>query len=151
MPSEEQKKKQKEEYRKKKRKRDVRAAIIVGAVLLLLIFGRFILPFVWGPIGVNIDYSRGERTAMIIKISEKGLIWKTLEAEAVLSQKGFAVTYIWPFSIDNADPNKGVLLEKLSRAFESGEVIKIDYVEKAGYVPWRSKTRYLVTDIRFSE
>ncbi len=112
------------------------------------LLGRFIIPLIWGPIGVNIDYSEGERTAKIIKISEKGLIWKSWEIEAVLVQEGFAVTYIWPASVDNKDPNKNELLQELNNAFETGRTVKIKYEEKAGYVPWRSKTKYFIRDLR---
>lgn len=150
MATEKQKKRQRGKYRAKIKRNNKRAWIIISAIFLAIIFGRLILPFVWGPIGVNINYSTGERTAVIIKISEKGLIWKTWEGEAVLSQRGFAVTYIWPFSIDSEDPNKEVLLQKVMRAFETGETVKIAYEEKAGYVPWRSKTPYLIKEIRFS-
>ncbi len=145
------KQKAREEYKERMKRKNRKAVWIMATIILLIILAKPILTFVWGPIGVNIDYSRGERTAMVIKISEKGLVWKTWEAEAVLSQKGFAVTYIWAFSIDNENPNKELLLQKLDGAFESGEVVKIDYVEKAGYVPWRSKTNYLIENIRFSE
>lgn len=143
--TEEQKQINREKYRKKIKSRTKKTWIIIGIILFLLIFGHSI----WGLIGVYIPYSDGERSINVIKVSEKGLIWKTWEAEGVLSQKGFSVTYVWSFSIDNNDPNKEELLQKLQRAFETGQTVKVKYKQMAGTVPWRGKTSYFIKEIRF--
>lgn len=111
----------------------------------LLIFGKFI----WGIIGVNISYSEGERIVKIIKLAEKGLIWKTREVEGVLSQGNFAVTYVWAFSVDNWDPNKEKLVNGIRTAFENDQTVKIKYDQRAGSVPWRSGTTYFVKELGF--
>ena len=121
--SEEQKQKKREEYRMKVKKKNKITWVVLGTIIFLLIFGKL----VWGLIGVYIPYSNGERSAIIIKVADKGLIWKTLEGEAVLSQKGFSVTYVWSFSIDNNDPNKEKLLQQVRTAFETGQTVKIKY------------------------
>lgn len=124
--------------------------IFMAVVLLIIPIGKFVLiPYVWGPIGVNILYSSGERVGKIIKIADRGLIWKTTEAEMVLSQGGFSVTYIWDFSVDNKAPNKNIIKDELQKAFDSGVSVKIKYDQMAGSVPWRSKTTYLIKDIEF--
>lgn len=105
--------------------------------------------FLWGFVGVNIDVGTGDRVAKIIKVSEKGWIWKTWEGEAVLTQGDLVATYVWSFSIDNDDPIRDELVNKMRQAFESGEVVKIHYNERAGFVPWRSKTSYFLKEIRF--
>lgn len=143
--TEEQKQKSREEYRAKIKRKDKIIWIIFGAAVFLFISGKFL----WGVIGVNIPYSEGERSAIVIKVSDKGLIWKTFEGEAVLSQKGFAVTYVWNFSIDGSDPNKQKLLQELRTAFETGQTVKIKYRQMAGAVPWRGKTSYFIKEIRF--
>lgn len=143
--TEEQKQINREEYRKKTKSRAKKTWIIIGIIFFLLIFSRSI----WGLIGVHIPYSDGERSINVIKVSEKGLIWKTWEGEGVLSQKGFSVTYVWSFSIDYNDPNKEQLLQKLQAAFETGQTVKVKYKQMAGTVPWRGKTSYFIKEIRF--
>ncbi|MEI6660243.1 MAG: hypothetical protein WCK91_02365 [bacterium] len=84
-----------------------------------------------------------------MELSEKGLIWKTWEAEGVLTQGNFSVTYIWSFSVDNQDPNKEKLVNDIKTAFENGQTVKIHYDQRAGSVPWRSGTTYFAKEIRF--
>jgi hypothetical protein len=142
---EQEKQRNREEYRKKMKKRAKKAWTVLGIIFFLLIFWGSI----WGVIGVNIHYSDGERTVKIIKLSEKGFIWKTWEGEGVLAQEGFAVTYIWSFSVDNWDPNKQQLINDIKTAFETGQTVKIKYDQRAGSVPWRSETAYFVKEVRF--
>jgi hypothetical protein len=108
-----------------------KALLVFIFIIFISIFGKDI----WGVVGINIPYSRGERSVMIIKFSNKGMIWKTWEGEAVLSQKGFAVTYVWPFSIDENDVNKEEIINQVNEAFEKGVEVKIRYDQMAGTVP----------------
>ncbi len=143
------------EERKRKNKQELTKTLTwIGASIVGLIF---ILPFIfsvlgilWGIPSVHFTTSEGERVAKVIKISEKGLIWKTWEAEAVLTQGDLVSTYVWEFSIDEEDPEKDLRLKELRQAFETGELVKIKYEERAGSVPWRSKTEYFLRGIRSS-
>ncbi|OGY54041.1 MAG: hypothetical protein A3B15_00100 [Candidatus Buchananbacteria bacterium RIFCSPLOWO2_01_FULL_45_31] len=71
--TEEQKQKNREEYKKRLKNKNLKALIVFGVIAILFIGGKFL----WGVIGVNIPYSEGERSAIIIKVADKGLIWKT--------------------------------------------------------------------------
>lgn len=145
MTTEEEKKRNQEEYRKKMRSSAKKTWIVLGIILLLVIFGRSI----WGIVGVNIPYGDGERTVKVIKLSKKGLIWKTWEVEGVLTQGNFAVTYVWSFSVDNWDSGKDKLVNDIRAAFENGQTVKVKYEQRAGSVPWRSGTTYFVKEVRF--
>ncbi len=147
--NEEQKQKNREDYQKKVKGRNKKAWIILVIVFLGILVIFPVGKFIWGLVGIHIPYSDGERSISVIKIAEKGLIWRTIEAEGVLSQKGFSVTYVWSFSIDNNDPNKEDLLKKLQTAFETGQTVKVRYEQMAGTVPWRGKTSYFIKEIRF--
>src|SRR3989338_6469908 len=140
--NEEEKQKNRQEYQRKVKIKNLKAWIIIVGIFL----GFFILlpvgKLLWGVIGIHLNYSEGERSVNIIKIAEKGLIWKTWEGEGVLGQQGFSVTYVWSFSIDSNDPEKEELLQKLRTAFETGQTVKIRYIQMAGTVPWRGKTPY---------
>src|SRR3989344_796001 len=141
MNPEETKEKRREQYKTKQRKKLIISWIILGGILFLFIFGWFI----WGIIGVNIDYGHGERVGRIVKISEKGLIWKSWEVELVIAQQsGFMTTYVWKFSVDRKDLNKENLVQELHEAFYSSRLVRIGYEQKAGHVPWRGSTSYFI-------
>lgn len=114
-------------------------------LFFLIIFGGNI----WGIVGINFHYSDGERSVKIIKLSEKGLIWKTWEAEGVLTQGNVATTYVWEFSVDNKDSNKIEIIKEIKKAFEDGETVKVHYEQRAGSAPWRGETSYFAKEIQF--
>jgi|SRR3989344_6646460 len=148
ISKEEERIKRRELYHRKQKKKSWIFWIILGLFWFLLLFGWFF----WGIIGVNLDYSSGERVGRIVKISERGLIWKSSEIELVIAQEsGFMTTYVWEFSIDRNDPNEEVLKEALQEAFYSGKLVRIKYEQKAGHVPWRGKTSYFIKSITFLE
>jgi hypothetical protein len=144
MLTEEEKAKKKEEYRERMKRRGKIIWFVFGGFFFFLIFGRVL----WGPIGVNILYSEGERKVQIVKIASRGLIWKTWEIQGIMAPgHGIATTYVWSFSIDNADPRKNELLQKINNAYDAGRTVNIRYEQKAGSVPWRSKTTYFAKEI----
>ncbi|MDD5178122.1 MAG: hypothetical protein PHT54_02475 [Candidatus Nanoarchaeia archaeon] len=145
---EREKQKNREEYQKKVKIKNKKTWITFIIIFLVIILIFPVGKFIGGLVGVHISYSDGERSINVIKIAEKGLIWRTVEAEGVLSQNGFSVTYVWDFSIDNNDPNKEELLKELQRAFETGQTVKVKYEQMAGTVPWRGKTTYFIKEIR---
>jgi len=144
MLSEEEKAKKREKYKAKQSKWN--KIFWIGFILFwfLIFFGWFL----WGIIGVNIDYSSGERVGRIIKFSEKGLIWKTWEMEMVMAQDGgFMTTYVWEFSVDRYDVNQANLTQELYDAFYYGSLVRVKYEQKAGHVPWRGDTSYFVKEV----
>lgn len=148
MLTEEEKAKNREAYRRKTQRQQKIFWIIFGGFFCLLFFGRLI----WGPVGVNIPYGEGERKVQIVKISYRGLIWKTWEIEGIMAPgHGIATTYVWDFSIDNVDPKKEELLQRINSAYAFGKTVNVKYEQKAGSVPWRSKTTYFAKDINVIE
>jgi len=144
-----------EEKAKKKEASDIRikrrqrlALLFLATFFFLVFFSKYL----WGPIGVNISYSEGERNVKIVKITSKGLIWRTWEIAGLIvaNGPGYFNTYIWDFSIDNEDPNKDKKLEIIKDAFETGAIVKVTYDQRAGFVPWRSDTTYLVKDVVYT-
>ena len=115
---------------------------LIGLFIAITLFR-----IIYGIIGIHIIYSEGERAGMIVKLSQKGLIWKTWEGEATVYQGGVATTYIWVFSIDNNDPNKQELLNKVQSAFQSGQPVKLIYQQTIATPPWRGTSTYFVKDL----
>ncbi len=148
MLTEEEKTKKREVYHNRMKKQNKIAWLVLGTFFFLIFFGRAL----WGPIGVNIQYSEGERKVQIVKIASRGLIWKTWEVQGIMAPgHGIATTYVWNFSIDNMAPNREELLQKINSAYANGKTVNIIYEQKAGSVPWRSKTTYLVKDVTVIE
>ena len=105
-------------------------------------------------LGNNIEYSRGERTGMINKVSEKGLFWKTNEnqmaLEGIVSENNTAGANVWDFSLDREarhGENTQELVTKLREYMQNGTKVKVTYVQPLLTWPWRSETHYLIQDI----
>lgn len=84
-------------------------------------------------------FSEGYRSGELIKISHKGMIFKTWEGE--LSQ-GVAGAQIFKFSILDADEKVIQQMKELQ-----GEYVKVTYEERYKTFPWWGDTKYFVTEV----
>jgi hypothetical protein len=84
-------------------------------------------------------FSDGFRSGELIKISHKGIVFKTWEGE--LSQ-GISGAQIFKFSI--LDSQKDVIkqMEDLQ-----GDYVKVTYIERYATFPWWGDTKYFVTKV----
>ncbi len=84
-------------------------------------------------------FSEGYRSGELIKISNKGMVFKTWEGE--LSQ-GIAGAQIFKFSILDSD-------EKIIQEMKDmqGEYVKVTYVERYRTFPWWGDTKYFIKEI----
>ncbi len=90
----------------------------------------------------NWTYSEGARAGYLVKISRKGVIFKTYEGQ--LNLGGFQVPgqtptlgSIWDFSVLKKDSYQSL------QNFE-GKHVKLYYKEKYKNMPWQGDTRYFV-------
>lgn len=92
------------------------------------------------------NFSEGVRSGILMKISKKGVIFKTYEGQ--LNIGGFdqtndvGVSNVWEFSIKDKD-----VLQDLNNALDNSKRVKLFYVEKYITLPWWGETKYFVTDI----
>lgn len=84
-------------------------------------------------------FSEGFRSGELIKISRKGMIFKTWEGE--LSQ-GVAGAQIFKFSILDHDEKVIQQMKELQ-----GEYVKVTYEERYKTFPWWGDTVYFVTEV----
>ncbi|MCL9806849.1 6-phosphogluconate dehydrogenase [Flavobacterium amniphilum] len=84
-------------------------------------------------------FSEGFRSGELIKISRKGVVFKTWEGE--LSQ-GVAGAHIFKFSILDRDKKVIQQMKELQ-----GEYVKVTYEERYKTFPWWGDTTYFVTEI----
>ena len=92
------------------------------------------------------NYSSGYRVGRIIKISEKGYIFKTHEGQ--LNTGGFSegdgdiTSSIWNFSVKRGDDQ---ILNQIKNA--NKDMVRIYYDEKFVKIPFLGDTKYFVTKV----
>ncbi len=91
-------------------------------------------------------YSEGDRVGTIIKVSKKGVVFKTYEGQLNVNAFGAVkgkgtLNESFEFSV----PNDPILLDKIDGLM--GETVKLSYKEKYFVFPWLGETKYLATDV----
>ena len=121
---------------------------VVTSFVKKLFIAAFVLAILAG-IGyylfASMTYSDGSRTGQLIKISEKGYVFKTFEGS--LSLGGISVEAdktnigsIWEFSVtDDAVFQKMLSLR--------GQKVVVQYEEKYKVIPWKGDTKYLISGV----
>lgn len=110
--------------------------IFVVVLLLALALGSY---FVFG------NYSTGYRTGHVMKISKKGVVFKTWEGQLNVGglQEGHGdegvATTVWNFSVTDQS-----VLNNIESAVDSGKEVKLMYKEKFFQLNWRGDTKYFV-------
>jgi len=117
----------------------------IGLILVLLALGVFVF--------LNLaNYSRGYRSGVPIKISKKGMLFKTWEGQ--LNVGGMTTTADgtiptqWDFTIKNAADS---VLNKIDEAILHGKRVKLLYDEKYAHFFWLGDTKYFVYDVEVLE
>lgn len=87
-----------------------------------------------------IPYSEGVRSGELIKISNKGVFYKTWEGE--ISQ-GISGAQIFKFSVESNEKKSIDNLQKLQ-----GRYVKVTYIERFGSFFWLGDTKYFITDVK---
>lgn len=106
-------------------------AIIVFVFILL---GAGYYAFVY-----YLNFSEGYRAGELIKISNKGVIFKTWEGE--ISQ-GVSESQRFVFSIEDKQIE---VIEKLKNM--QGKEVNLTYIERFGTFPWLGDTKYFITKV----
>ena len=113
----------------------------IGAILVIIV----ILVFVFLN---SSNYSKGFRAGVPMKVSKKGVIFKTNEGELNVggmtdSPEG-AIPSVWAFSVSKAHPE---VLEKLDDAITHSKRVKLYYNEKYVKFFWKGDTKYFVYEV----
>ncbi len=87
-----------------------------------------------------VPYSEGVRSGELIKISNKGVIFKTWEGQ--ISQ-GISGAQIFEFSVMDDRPE---VIEQLKEY--QGEYVKLEYVERYATFPWLGDTKYFIQTVK---
>lgn len=110
---------------------------ITGAVLVVVL-------------ALYANFSSGYRVGRIIKVSEKGYVFKTYEGQ--LNTGGFSegegdmTSSIWEFSVRRGDDQ---ILEQLKNA--NKQMVRLYYDEKFIRIPVLGDTKYFITKVETVE
>ena len=110
--------------------------IFFAVVVLVLAIGSY---FVFG------NYSQGTRAGTVVKMSHRGVIFKTYEGQLNLGgfsgETGSPASSLWDFSVDGS---KDELIKQLEDASLNGKRVKLYYNEKFYNFSWRGDTKYFI-------
>lgn len=118
--------------------------IIKRILLIALVLGLLVLSFMyWG------TYEEGIMAGKVLRVTEKGFIFKTYEGKISLESfgalKGVSpVAETFDFSIE---PDQTEIILQLQQVALSGERVNLYFVKRYMTFPWRGDTKYFVTKV----
>lgn len=113
-----------------------------------LIAGIIIFSFMyWGV------YDEGVRAGTVLRISKKGIIFKTYEGQLNLQTFGALkgvnpIAEAFDFSVEGSNDQ---VLKDLETVALSGERVNLHYVKRYAAFPWRGETMYFITKVERPE
>ena len=118
--------------------------ILTVSLSVLLLAGLGYISFIY--FGV---YSEGVRAGTIIKLSKKGVMFKTWEGQLNIRSFGAVnskneLSEVFEFSIES---DQVQLIKTLQEVSLSGERVNLHYIERYRVLPWRGSTKYFVTKV----
>ncbi|MFT5832522.1 MAG: hypothetical protein ACI97N_000133 [Cognaticolwellia sp.] len=102
--------------------------IIIAAIILAI--GGF-------AIYANMNYSEGDRVGKVVKVSKRGVFFKTWEGQLSYGDN----KEMWEFSIPSSQEQVRINIDDAS---ENNKRVKLYYKEKYITFPWRGDTKYIV-------
>lgn len=114
--------------------------ILIVAVLL---FVGFLAILYWG------TYERGVMAGRILRISEKGYLFKTYEAKLSIESFGALrgtspIAETFDFSVSTKQDS---IVKQLQEVALTGERVNIHYIKRYIRVPWRGSTKYFAVEV----
>ncbi len=98
------------------------------------------------------NFSSGYRAGVPIKVSHKGVLFKTWEGElnvGGLTNSGQgAIPTTWAFSIEK---DQAEVRQKIEEAITKGKRVKLSYEEKFVKFFWKGDTKYFIQEVEILE
>ena len=108
-------------------------------VLFKILAAILIIAIAWFAFIYYVPYSEGTRSGELIKISNKGVVFKTWEGE--ISQ-GISGAQIFSFSVLDKDKK---VIESLK--YFQGNYVKVSYIERYDSFFFWGDTKYFITEV----
>ena len=120
--------------------RRVLKIVLVSVVILAI---AFLCLSYWGV------YDEGVRAGTVLRISKKGMIFKTYEGQLNVQTFGAIrganpITEAFDFSVSATDEQ---VINELQEVALSGERVNLHYVARYVAFPWRGDTKYFITKV----
>ena len=114
--------------------------IVITVILVSIIVGSFMY---WGV------YDEGVRAGNVLRISKKGMMFKTYEGQLNLQTFGALkganpIMESFDFSVE---PNNEQVIKDLEAVAPTGERVNLHYVKRYATFPWRGDTKYFITRV----
>ena len=113
-------------------------------LILLVVLGIAIFSFLyWG------TYETGVMAGKVLRVSEKGMIFKTFEGKLNLETFGALkgaspIAESFDFSVEG---HEDALIKTLQDVALSGERVNLHFKKRYAQFPWRGETKYFVTEV----
>lgn len=96
--------------------------------------------------GVN---ERGVMAGKVLRISERGVIFKTYEGKLNLETFGALkgtspIAESFDFSVSKSETE---IIKQLQEVSLSGERVNLHFIKRYGIFPWRGETRYFIVQV----
>jgi hypothetical protein len=121
--------------------------IVKITFITLLILGIAFLSFMyWGV------YDEGIRAGTILRVSKKGMLFKTYEGQLNLQTFGALkganpIMESFDFSVETSETE---VIKNLEGAALSGERVNLHYIKRYTTFPWRGDTKYFIVKVERS-
>ncbi|MEY4929295.1 MAG: hypothetical protein RI909_19 [Bacteroidota bacterium] len=118
--------------------------IVKRILLIALVLGIATLAFLY--YGV---YERGVMAGKVLRITEKGMVFKTYEGKLNLESFGALkgaspVAETFDFSVES---NQAEVIKQLEEVSLSGERVNLHFVKRYAQFPWRGDTKYFIESV----
>ena len=113
-------------------------------IISVLIIGLAVFSFYyWGV------YDEGVRAGNVLRISKKGVLFKTYEGQLNLQTFGALkganpIMESFDFSVESDDEQ---VIRDLEAVALSGERVNLHYIKRYATFPWRGDTKYFITHV----
>lgn len=118
--------------------------ILKRILLIVIAIGVAILAFLyWG------TYENGVMAGKVLRVSEKGFLFKTYEGKLSLESfgalKGVSpVAETFDFSVESSEDT---VINQLNEVALSGERVNLHFKKRFVSFPWRGDTKYFITQV----
>ncbi|MDH4057479.1 MAG: hypothetical protein OEU76_01885 [Cyclobacteriaceae bacterium] len=118
--------------------------IVKRTVIIAVLLGIAVLSFMyWGV------YERGIMAGKVLRVSEKGMIFKTYEGKITLESfgalKGVSpIAETFDFSVESSEEQ---VIKDLQEVSLKGTRVNLHFVKRYMRFPWRGETKYFITRV----
>jgi hypothetical protein len=118
--------------------------IVKRILIIALVLGIATLAFLyWGV------YERGVMAGKVLRITEKGMVFKTYEGKLNLESFGALkgtspIAETFDFSVES---DQAEIIKQLQEVSLSGERVNLHFVKRYAQFPWRGDTKYFIEQV----